>query len=99
MNNYSSDRMGTVLTWLGLTIVGTVFLSFALWLGAGPQAQTLVPTKGTPCVYAVSPSDIASWVDRLGGWADYRGGYWYDASGSVVGMSSAEDSDICSFVR
>lgn len=98
MYNYTSDKVGTVLTWLGLTIVGTVFLAYAMWLGAGPQAQTVAPPKGTPCVHAVAPEDIGEWIDRLGGWADYRNGYWYDASGSVVGISSAEDSDVCSYV-
>lgn len=102
MNNYTSDRVDAVLTWIGLTIVGTVFFAYALWLGGGPQEKTLAPAGGTSatCVQAVAPEDIHLWIDRLGGWVDYEGttGYWRDAYGNVVGHSSAEDSDVCSYV-
>jgi len=80
-----------------------VAIALAVWIaltaGFGPQAPKGPPPSGTACQYGVAPDQIHVWIDRLGGWADYRDGYWYDASGSVVGKSSAEDSDVCSYVR
>lgn len=102
MHNYADGNdtpRGMSWLWLvGLLVV--VWL--AVLAGMGPQAPRLAPPSGTSstCVRAVSPQDVASWVDGLGGWVDYDGttGYWHDASGSVVGHSSAEDSDVCSYV-
>jgi hypothetical protein len=91
------DRRGIGFGWLvGLALVVWVCV---MYLGFGPQAPTSVDDVATrECASAVAPDDIARWIDRLGGWANYENGYWFDASGSVVGRSSAEDSDICSYV-
>jgi hypothetical protein len=87
----------TVIATLVLLVLALVFAFVA---GGGPQPPTTPDDVATrECVSAIGPDDIHNWVNRLGGWADYRDGYWYDASGSVVGRSSAEDSDICSYVK
>lgn len=86
--------MKVTMSWWTLAGLGVVTWVGA-WFAWGNDTTTTIPTV---CRTAIAPDDIHNWIDRLGGWADYRGGYWYDASGSVVGMSSAEDSDICSFV-
>lgn len=80
------------------TLVG---LGVVTWVGASftwnDDTTTTIPAS---CVKQIHEDRVHQWIDRLGGWANYDGttGYWYDASGAVVGMSSAEDSDICSFV-
>jgi hypothetical protein len=100
VNNYSyGSDTPRGMGWGWLIGVALAVWVAVMYMGYGPQAPTKVPTSDITCQYAVPPSGIASWIDRLGGWADYRGGYWYDASGSVVGKSSAEDSDVCSFVK
>jgi hypothetical protein len=88
-----------VTAWSLVVIVAVVFMMFAMWLGGGVQVPADAPPKGTSCATAIAPDDIHNWIDRLGGWANYENGYWYDASGSVVGTSSAEDSDVCSYVK
>ena len=106
MNNYTdgNDTPGGMSWWWVVALLVGVWL--AVLSGMGPQAPRLAPPGGTSgtsgqCAHVVSPQDVASWVDGLGGWVDYDGttGYWRDASGSVVGHSSAEDSDVCSFVK
>lgn len=84
-----------------------VALVIAVWVAVtygamGPQPNSIPETTGGRCVSVIASNKDATfdWIDRLGGWVDYDGatGYWRDASGAVVGHSSAEDSDICSFV-
>jgi len=96
----SKRRFSDDTTVIAALVVLVLALLFAFVAGGGPQPTTRPADVATrQCASAVAPDDIADWIDRLGGWADYRQGYWYDASGSVVGRSSAEDSDICSYVK
>lgn len=104
MYRYKHDtRRGMSWGWL---IALVIAVWFAVTYGAlGPQPHSIPATTSDTsgrCVSVIAPNQGATneWIDRLGGWANYDGttGYWYDASGAVVGMSSAEDSDICSFV-
>lgn len=89
-------RMGW---WTLATLVAATYLS--AWFTWGNDDPTSVPTKCASVIGAYDLVGYGDWVDALGGWVDYDGPthMWKDASGRVVGTSSAEDSDICSFVR
>lgn len=99
MNKYSYNNSPRGMSWWWLVgLLAVVWM--AVVAGMGPQAPSIPATSTGTCAEGIAPEDTHLWIDRLGGWANYDGttGYWYDLNGSVVGYSSAEDSDICSFV-
>lgn len=105
MNDYTyndtSWGIGKVITswWTLLALcVGTYVGAWFTW---GNDNPTSVPTKCVTVIGAYDMVGYGEWVDSLGGWVDYDGQThtWRDASGKVVATSSAEDSDICSFVK
>lgn len=106
MNNSNRFRLAVAIT----ANAGTLALLAAgalTMVGCAEQATAKPPVPCTATIPGVDsyPADagdgfidapFVAWLDTQATPVDYReDGYWYDATGAVIGWSVQEDSEIC----
>lgn len=106
MNNSNRFRLAVAITAnagaLALLAAGALTM-----VGCAEQATATPPVPCTATIPGVDsyPADagdgfidapFVAWLDTQATPVDYReDGYWYDATGAVIGWSVQEDSEIC----